>query len=588
MLTEPQFKVLLACLSDCSHSQRYLNAETEISLGAINSIVTDLRKDGFIDEQNIITSVGKDELEQYKVQNAVIMAAGLSSRFAPISYEKPKGLLLVKGEIIIERQIRQLKEAGIDDITVVVGYKKEEFFYLEELFGVKIVINADYAKRNNNSTIKCVEDRLGNTYICSSDDYFMTNPFEQYVYSSYYSSVFMEGETEEYCLRFKGKRKVITDVTIGGNDAWAMLGHVYWNKEFSREFLKVLNEIYDDPTTYGKLWEDIYSDNINRLPQMVIRQYEPGIIWEFDSLNELRDFDSEFINNVDSKIMDNICKVLNCNRVDIRNVAPISQGLTNLSCRFEVNGSLYVYRHPGNGTDEIINRKSETFSQGVARNLGLDDTFIYEDEKTGWKISKFIEDCKEFDYHNQAHVDKAMMLIRTLHDSGIKSDFEFNLIDNIESTIDLLRKNKKLSIRDFDELHDLAKQAAKILGETSDKKVLCHNDFYAPNLLVDGDDIQLIDWEYSGMADYASDLGTFICCSEEYTYEDSLSVLEKYFGRKLMRDELRHCIAAIVLASFYWYVWALYKDANDEPVGEWIYIWYKKTKEYGARLLTEE
>ena len=47
------------------------------------------------------------------------MAAGTSSRFAPLSYEKPKGLLKVKGEILIECQIRQLQEAGITDITIV-------------------------------------------------------------------------------------------------------------------------------------------------------------------------------------------------------------------------------------------------------------------------------------------------------------------------------------------------------------------------------------------------------------------------------------------------------------------------------------
>ena len=47
----------------------------------------------------------------YKVENAIIMAAGLSSRFAPLSYEKPKALITVKGEVLIERQIRQLKEA---------------------------------------------------------------------------------------------------------------------------------------------------------------------------------------------------------------------------------------------------------------------------------------------------------------------------------------------------------------------------------------------------------------------------------------------------------------------------------------------
>ena len=69
------------------------------------------------------------------------MAAGTASRFAPLSYEKPKGLLKVKGEILIERQIRQLQEAGISDIVIVVGYMAEKFMYLSNKLGVKIVIN---------------------------------------------------------------------------------------------------------------------------------------------------------------------------------------------------------------------------------------------------------------------------------------------------------------------------------------------------------------------------------------------------------------------------------------------------------------
>lgn len=60
------------------------------------------------------------------VDNAIIMAAGLSSRFAPISYERPKALITVKGEVLIERQIRQLQEVGIKEIIIVVGYKKEQ------------------------------------------------------------------------------------------------------------------------------------------------------------------------------------------------------------------------------------------------------------------------------------------------------------------------------------------------------------------------------------------------------------------------------------------------------------------------------
>ena len=49
-----------------------------------------------------------------KVDNAIIMAAGTSSRFAPLSFERPKALIEVRGEILIERQIRQLRKDGIE------------------------------------------------------------------------------------------------------------------------------------------------------------------------------------------------------------------------------------------------------------------------------------------------------------------------------------------------------------------------------------------------------------------------------------------------------------------------------------------
>ena len=84
----------------------------------------------------------------HKVDNAVIMAAGTASRFAPLSYETHKALITVKGEVLIERQIRQLKEAGVPEIYIVTGYKSEQFEYLKEKFGVHLVHNSEYLVRN--------------------------------------------------------------------------------------------------------------------------------------------------------------------------------------------------------------------------------------------------------------------------------------------------------------------------------------------------------------------------------------------------------------------------------------------------------
>ena len=78
-----------------------------------------------------------------KVDNAIIMAAGTASRFAPLSYEKPKALIEVHGEVLIERQIRQLREAGVDEIIIVTGEMAEKFEYLKDTYGVVLVYNPD-------------------------------------------------------------------------------------------------------------------------------------------------------------------------------------------------------------------------------------------------------------------------------------------------------------------------------------------------------------------------------------------------------------------------------------------------------------
>ncbi len=572
-----EFKVLQELLAESAPTQRELAEAVGVSLGAVNKALGALRDGGLVSGITV-TEEGRAALEPYRVDNAIIMAAGLSSRFAPISYERPKGVLKVRGEVLIERQIRQLQEAGIGDITVVVGYKKEEFFYLEDKFGVSIVINDEYVARNNNSSIMRVREKLGNTYICSSDDYFAENPFESYVYAGYYSSVFEEGDTNEYCMVAKGwDRRIVKILMGGGSHSWTMLGHVYWDRAFSQAFVALLDRIYDDPETAPKLWEDIYAEHIGELPPLVLRPYDKGIIWEFDSLDELREFDPDFIDNVDSSIMDNICDVLGCAKGAIRSIAPIKQGLTNLSFRFDVDGKTYVYRHPGAGTDEIINRESETFSQDVARRLGIDDTFIHEDAVEGWKISAFIDGCEPFDYHNDDHLRRSMEIARRLHGCGETSPWDF---DVYQKAVEIVAMLKTRPFEDFDELAAMAAELYEDVCADGVEPCLCHNDFYEPNFLVCGDEMHLIDWEYSAMSDYASDLGTFVCCSD-YDIDDALRAFRFYFGREPTPEEARHCLAYVGISAYYWFVWALYKDDSGEPVGEWLYLWYRAAKKFG-------
>lgn len=352
--------------------------------------------------------------------NAIIMAAGTSTRFAPLSYEKPKGLLEVKGEVLIERQIRQLIEAGISEIIIVVGYKSAQFQYLEEKFGVKLVMNEDYNIYNNTSSIIRVLDFLEDTYICSSDNYFPTNVFIENVKDSYYSALYAEGDTNEYCLSTDTEGN-ITKVTVGGRDSWYMVGHAFFSKEFSEKFRSIMEKEYEDENTRQGYWEDVYLRHIDDLPPMKKRKYGPHEIEEFDSLAELRLFDAKYLNDSGCGILKNICSVLSCEEKDIEDIVVLKNGMTNSSFRFTCSkdGKKYVYRHPGDGTEAFINRKSEYFSMQVAKTLGIDKTFIHMDEQGGWKISYFVEDARILDYHNPEELAEALKLLADLHKANI-------------------------------------------------------------------------------------------------------------------------------------------------------------------------
>lgn len=278
------------------------------------------------------------------VDNAIILAAGTSSRFAPLSREHHKALTVVRGEILIERQIRQLKDAGIADIIIVTGYKAEEFSYLVEDFGVRIIHNPFYKERNNNSSIWVARDYISNSYICSSDNWFNINPFETEVPSGYYAAEFAEGDTNEWCLSVDN-RDIITSVNVGGHCQWYMMGHVFWDQNFSSRFLQILSKEYDKPETAAKLWESIYAEHLDEL-ELKIRRYEPGDIFEFDSLDELRLFDSSYYADSHSRILKEVAKRLSARETDFREFRPLKgKGTEAVGFSFIYNGIEYNYNY---------------------------------------------------------------------------------------------------------------------------------------------------------------------------------------------------------------------------------------------------
>ena len=576
-LDHNEFRVARALL-DGMATQRTLAERAHLGVATVNKALKSLDGRDLINEQGL-TPKGQEELEAYKVDNAVIMAAGLSSRFVPLSYEQPKGLLKVRGQVLIERQIEQLIGAGIPKIYVVVGYKQELFFYLEDKYPqVTIVVNREYASRNNNSSLKAVEDKLANTYICSSDDYFEENPFEAYVWKSYYAAQYAQGETSEWVMTC-GPHGRITKVKIGGECGWYMLGQVYFDREFSVKFREILDEEYDRPATAPKLWEELYIDHIGEL-DMRIRRYETPIIHEFDSLDDLREFDPLFLDNIDSDIIDNITAALGCSRTEIHDVYPLKESLTNLSCHFATNDGEYVYRHPGIGTENIINRQSELDALTAARDNGLDSTFICANPEEGWKISRFVPHATTIDVHSHEGLKQAMDVARKLHESDIKLESTFDFYREAKHYESLLLEKGPIQVPEYAVWNELAERVHAAMEQDDAPVTVTHNDFFYLNFLIEQDGtFNLIDWEYAGMGDSTNDLATFsVCC--ELSDEEVDDAIDLYYQGRPTPEERRHNLAMIGMCGWCWYCWSLLKESDGDFIGEWLYIYYRYVKKY--------
>ncbi|MFI3165680.1 MAG: phosphotransferase [Bacillota bacterium] len=499
-------------------------------------------------------------------RNAIILAAGKSTSFAPFTYEKPKGLFCVKGEILIERQVRQMKEAGIDEIIVVIGYMKEKFFYLEQKYGVILIVNNNFSSKGNLYSVFKAREYLNNTFICCADQYFVDNPFleENNNNNSYRACAYYSGEFKEFGVEYSDAN-IITDMTIGGRDSMVMVGHVYFNECFSNRFIELMEEEIEVFRISSMFWEEFYKKHQSKLTLHMI-EVQSSQILEFDRIEDLIEFDAEFLNNIDSEIIKNIICVLQCSAEDIVDIQVIQAGLTNVSFMFCVKNIKYVYRHPGGTAGNLVNRQAEMYAQKIAKETGVDISYIHMDE-SGWKISYYVDNLVECNFRKYPKQFKlGMEFLRRIHSEPVTEDVK--IFDNIQEGKKLIgiasstKGNLFLEFKDIiekiDKLDCLVKEDAQ---KRNVKKVFCHNDTYEPNYLAtENGELYLIDWEYSGINYPANDLAC-ILCRNHFSDEEIYEYFEEYLQRKPTFAESRHFISYIALCAFYWFSWGLYKGS---------------------------
>ncbi|OXC48997.1 hypothetical protein AYP97_04085 [Lactobacillus crispatus] len=545
-----------------------------------NTLTQKMKNYGLINgDLTQITAKGIKALSPYKVDNAVIMAAGLATRLIPLSLEYPKGLFEVKGEKLIEREIKQLKDAGIADITVILGYKKEMFYYLEKKYNVNLVINEEYGVKNNIESLYCARKNLSNTYICPCDEYFISNPFNQYEYDSFYAGYESNDKKDEMYAITDNNNKII-DMEKSLSDGELLLGHTFWTKSFSKKFLELVKKDRHIGKYDNRFWEWLVKDNLAVFPNYYFKEYPIDTIFEFDYFKQLKAFDKKFINHAHSQILRNIKLIFRCEEEDIIDFRPIDEGMTNTSFVFRVKGKDYVYRHPGEGTEKVVNRRNEKQSLIIAEKIGVDPTYIYMDSVEGWKISRYIPKFREPRYDNFEDSKKIIPVMRKLHQANIKVNYGMKPWED-SLAIEKLIETRKPGILKKYEL--LKKQIHTLYEKTrSDgiKKCFCHGDTYCHNWMIEPNNhVLLIDWEYAGYSDPGIDVGYYIV-DAKYNFDDALRFIREYLGKGKDKQGECHYLAYTAIIAYYWFIWAIYRELCGANMGEERNNWKKMAEKY--------
>ena len=557
-------------------NQRVLSEKTGYSLGMVNKCIQNLIKQGMLRSDGGLSDAACTLFTDRMPERAVILAAGFGMRMVPINLETPKALLEVHGERLIERQIRQLKEAGIRDITVVVGFMKECFEYLMDSYGVELCVNPFYNRANNLYSLSLAADKLKNCYVIPSDLYFLKNPFRKDELYSWY--MINDRMTRESSVRLNRKHELVSvDEHEAGN---GMIGLAYLTGEESSQISARLMEMRSDVRYAGLFWESALEEKGKY--RIWGRVFPASDAVEINTYEQLREVD-EGAAQLKSDAMDTIAAALHTVNHSITGIEVLKKGMTNRSFLFSCGGQRYIMRIPGEGSDKMINRYQEAEVYRTIEGKGLCDSCIYLNPDNGYKITRYIEGVRNCDPLKEEDIARCMKKLREFHAMNLVVRHVFDPFAEMER-YESFWNGKSSVYRD----HAATKQGVYALRPFIDAHIrswhLCHIDSVCDNFLFypdgkGGELLQLTDWEYAGMQDPDMDIAMF-CIYALYDRKQIDHLIDLYYEGKCPREIRIKIYCYIAVCGMLWSNWCELKRFLGVEFGEYALKQYRYAKDY--------
>ena len=571
-MNKQEMDILSSLLVEPFVNQRILAESTGHSLGVVNKSIKNLIKDGYLDEDVILTAKSKNKFQNNAPKNAVILAAGFGMRMVPINLETPKALLEINGEVLIERTIKQLHEVGIKDIVVIVGFLKERFEYLIDEYDVELVVNEEYATKNNLHSLALVADKISNTYVIPGDVWCDRNPFRKNeLYSWYMVSDLVDDDSD---VRVNRKMELVTVPEKSGGNSMIGISYLVADKaELVKERIKSYDTNKRNDTSF---WETVlYEKDRMIVPARVV--HATGFV-EINTYEQLRELDEDS-NHLKSDAIDIISKALNCESSEIIDITVLKKGMTNRSFLFKCKDKRYIMRIPGEGTEQLINRKEEAQVYKTIDGRNICDNIAYINPNNGYKITEFIEGSRVCDANNINDLKACMKKLREFHELKLTVNHEFNIFKQI-NFYESLWNGEKSIYKDYEKTKDHVFSLQNFIDEHVREKCLTHIDAVPDNFLfTEEGDIRLIDWEYAGMQDPHVDIAMF-CIYALYNRQQVDNLIDIYFENNCHKETRLKIYCYIAACGLLWSNWCEYKRSLGVEFGEYSLRQYRYAKEY--------
>ena len=581
-MNKQESDILNVILQYHCRNQRALAERCGFSLGMVNRSVKALQGQGFLTTDMELTEKARLEMAKHRPKNAVILAAGYGMRMVPINMETPKGLLEINGEPLIERLIRQLHEVNVKEIYVVVGFMKEQYDYLVDQYGVKLIVNMDYAEKNNLHSLAKALPYLGETYIVPCDLWCRENLFSEYEWYSWY--LVSDAKDPDSTVRINRKWELVpADEERTGNH---MIGISYLTDAAAQTMAQRIEKMVPDRRYDHVFWEDALF--VEQGMPVQAKTVPEGAVVEINTYEQLRELD-ENSDQLQSDAITEIEKALRVSREEITGIEVLKKGMTNRSFLFTCRGERYIMRIPGEGTSRLINRRQEAAVYQTLDGKDICDEIVSINPENGYKITKYLEHARVCDPADPEDVRACMKKLRAFHEAHLEVAHTFSLFGQIDY-YESLWEGRRSVYRDYAATKMHVMELKTYLEQQPKVWTLTHIDAVPDNFLFTKESgatkIRLIDWEYAGMQDAHVDLAMF-CIYAMYERPQVDALIDSYFTEGCPQEIRTKIYAYIAVCGLLWSNWCEYKSQLGVEFGEYSLKQYRYAKDYYKIVMRE-